>query len=132
VNSFENSVNPADSDPIYTITEYIDAHYSEDLRVAELAERFHVCEKQLSHTIKKEYGATAKNLTYESRIKRAAFLLTHYPTLPIHTIAEKIGYSSPEILSIMFKKYFGMSASEYKKRYAAIAIGYTPPEELPL
>ncbi|MBO5369976.1 MAG: AraC family transcriptional regulator [Clostridia bacterium] len=106
---------------VYTYT-------SGKISFAELADRFHVCEKQLSHTIKTEYGTTAKMLTYETRMKRAASLLIHFPDTPIHVIAENVGYSSPEILSIMFKKYYGMSATEYKKRNISTTTFYSLPE----
>ena len=36
--------------------------------------------------------------------------------LPIFDIAQKIGYSSVQAFAKAFKKFHGMSASEYKKQ----------------
>lgn len=80
----------------------------------DIADELHICVKHLTNMVKSEFLRTPKLLAFEYRIKKAAMLLKNTPQLTIADISEKVGYGSPEILSIMFKKYYGISASEYR------------------
>lgn len=82
---------------------------------SEFEDEVYLCERQISNIIKKEYGITAKYWTYEMKMKTAAQFMRRNPQMPICEIAQKVGYNSSDALSIMFKKYYGISATEYKR-----------------
>ena len=82
--------------------------------VEDMAKELFLSPRQLSNIFCNEFGMSMKTYSYTLRIHHAAHLLTR-TDMAIAEIAESVGYGSSEIFSIMFRRYFGMTASEYRK-----------------
>jgi len=96
------------------VTTYIRAHLDEPISMNQLAEisafslfHFH---RIMSALLGEPVGA----FILRTRLEVAASLL-RYSDLPVSEIAWKVGYDSPSSLSKSFRKFFGVSPSEYKQ-----------------
>lgn len=94
--------------------EYIKLHYSESITLNEVAEYTYVSTYYLSRMFTKELGKNFVDYLNEIRIERAKEFLrqTDYKT---YEIAEMVGVRDAHYFSKLFKKYTGMTPSEYKE-----------------
>ncbi len=88
-----------------------------DLNVSLLSEKMFLSSRQLLNIINNEFNTSLKNFNHEKRIRLAKFLLQHFPKMSVSEISDSCGYSSPETLSIIFKKHYGLSPSHFKNSY---------------
>lgn len=103
--------SPAESQAVVTqALYYLNAHYAEDVSLAQLAADLHVSSAHLSRLFKTVVGQTPSNYLTDIRMRRAAQLLPN-DTLTIKEVAGRVGYSDPLYFSKLFKKYFGRSPS---------------------
>ncbi len=98
---------------IYTITNYIHSHYSEDISLTSLADTFYISAYYLSHQFKAVTGYTVVQYIQLTRIKNAQYLLLNSDR-KITQIAESAGFSSFSQFNRVFRKFCGMSPSDYK------------------
>lgn len=103
---------------IVTINERLNSKTGTTFSVAEIAKELEVTPRHLNNIFNDEYGTSVKNYSYTLRMRQAAFLLSYFPKLGINDIAVSLGYATSEIFSIMFRRYYGVSASEYRKKHA--------------
>ncbi len=82
--------------------------------VEELAKSLYISARQLSNIFRDEFGMSVKSYNYFLRMHSAAYRLVHTEE-SITDIACHVGYASSEIFAIMFKRYFGISATQYRK-----------------
>ena len=85
------------------------------LTLEELSERLGLGCRQTQRLMQETYGKTFLEKKKEARMSAASILLTHTDS-SIASIAEELGYASPEHFATAFKQYFGVSAREYRKR----------------
>lgn len=111
--SFESSIAPADSDPIYTITEYIDAHYSEDLRVAELAEQCGMSYSHFAKSFKNIYRQSCKQFINYLRVSKAADYLI-FTDNDLNYISQETGFSDCSHFIRTFKEIKGVTPKKYR------------------
>ncbi len=98
---------------IYTITNYIHTHYSDDISLSSLADTFYISPYYLSHQFKAVTGYTVVQYVQLTRIKNAQYLLLNSKD-KITRIAEQTGFSSFSQFNRVFRKFCGMSPSDYK------------------
>lgn len=96
------------------IEEYFLYEYQK-LSLPDLANRLGISPRQTERYLKEHYGKTFLQKKTESRMSTAAILLSD-PMRSITSISEVLGYSSIEHFSNAFKRYYGCSAKEYRKR----------------
>ena len=97
--------------------EYIDSHYaSTDISVKNVAESLGISEGHLGHLFRKETDFTLMTYVTNCRIRAAMNLLKDYKH-KVYEIAELVGYRDITYFSNTFKKYVGVSPSEYQDRY---------------
>lgn len=93
----------------------IDSRYSESALESILTRELHVTSRQLTDAFKKATGLTTSEYIKEVRLSRAARLLveTHE-----HKIWAQVGYgpTSDSNFNHDFKKHFGMTPGDYRKR----------------
>ena len=87
---------------------------SGNLTLESLASRLQVSAVYLSRVLKKELNDSFVTLVTHARIRKAIQLLDS-TTLPIHTIAERVGYDTQHYFSTAFKKTMGISPVQYRK-----------------
>lgn len=74
--------------------------------------------RQTERLLKLHYGKTFLQKKTEARMSAASILLQN-PSLSITQIAEDIGYSCIEHFSASFRRYYGQSATAYRKRFSS-------------
>jgi len=99
---------------IREITEYIRTHYSESVKMKDLASRFYLSEAYFSRYFKKEYGTTFIEYLNKVRLDRAAAELIDTEKV-ITRIAVENGFSTPSVFNHKFKECYGISPKEYRK-----------------
>ncbi len=95
--------------------QYIREHFvDKELTLEAAANSLQVSSVYLSRLIKQELGATFVSLVTQMRINKAIQLLNS-TDLPIHEVAEQVGYDTQHYFSTAFKKWVGVSPIQYRK-----------------
>ncbi len=97
------------------ILTYIQDHYSENLSIRELAEVCHFSETHVMNFFRKYTGATCVEYINRYRLSRAAAVLEE-TDLPVMEIALENGFRNVSYFNRMFRKQFGCTPVEYRKR----------------
>lgn len=102
------------------IAEYIyhDRNFDSKSGLKHLAAEVDVSLYHLSHDIKSKFGFTFQELLFYSRIEQAAKLLLSSDRR-IVDITWECKFSDPKYLIKYFKQCFGLTPSEFRKRYKA-------------
>lgn len=102
---------------ILNIKTYLDNNFSNhDLTLAKVAKIFYLNPSYLSRTFKKETGISFIKYLTTVRMEKAINLLTDKEDIKVFEIADAVGISDPNYFGTCFKKYTGMSISEYKNK----------------
>lgn len=123
-NHYTPNIESGIKEKIYTITNYIHTHYSEDISLASLADTFYISSYYLSHQFKEITGYTVVQYIQQTRVKNAQYLLLN-SDMKITQIAESTGFSSFSQFNRVFRKFCSMSPSDYK--IASHQVSYTAP-----
>lgn len=95
--------------------EYMKEHYSDKLKLVDIADHVYVSQWHLSKLLNKVTGKNFSELLNEIRVEKATELLKD-PLLRISDIAEMVGYVDIAHFSRVFKKVEGVSANEYRNQ----------------
>ena len=113
------SSSPVDTpsliDNKYLIIEECFLYEYRTLTLDGLASRLGLGIRQTERLLKIHYGRTFLQKKTEARMSAASILLQN-PNLSITQIAEDTGYSCIEHFSASFRRYYGLSATAYRKR----------------
>ncbi|MCH4166908.1 MAG: AraC family transcriptional regulator [Megasphaera sp.] len=101
------------------IKNYVDNHYMEELKLAVLADQFHVSTYYLSHIYKNYYGYAPMQYVMRRRVGEAQTLLID-TTMPITAVAMQVGYKSSSYFHDIFTKFTGISPRNYRVMYHKI------------
>lgn len=101
---------------IYSITSFIHAHYSEDLSLEFLAQKFYISSCYLSHQFKDVTGFTVTDYIQMTRVRNVQSLLVG-TQIPITEAAAACGFSSFSQFNRVFRKHIGLSPSQYRKQH---------------
>lgn len=111
----DNSFAATKSTYFATASNYIKAHYSENISVDNIASFVGISRKYLFAIFKEFAEKSPKDYLTDYRIKRSMeFLLKD--SLPIGSIAYSVGYTDQLAFSKIFKAKTGMSPSEYREK----------------
>ncbi len=103
-------------DSKYIIVEESFLYEYNNLTLEELASRLGLSTRQTERFIKDAYGKTFLQKKVESKMAVAALSLSQQ-NLSITDIAYNLGYSSIEHFSHAFKKYYGITARQFRKEH---------------
>lgn len=103
---------------IRDVLEYIEKHYSEDISLYTAAEYVHMNHIYISRLFKRELGETFLETLTKYRLKKACELLADCE-YKIYEISSMVGIFDPGYFSQVFKKYYGLTPSEYRDRLLA-------------
>lgn len=96
------------------ITQYIELHYMENLYLDHMAEVLDTSPKYFSNYFKKTFGVNYVEYLNKVRLSHAREYLRN-TDLSIAKIGEMTGYSNSSTFTTTFKRYYGVSPSEYRK-----------------
>ena len=92
---------------------YMQAHCTQRISLSDVAEHVYVSQWHLSKLINKHMGQSFLDILANMRIDHAKQLLCD-PTMRIHEVAEKAGFSDVAHFSKSFKKIVGKTPGEYR------------------
>lgn len=96
------------------VAAYINEHYSEDISLDDISERFYISKNSLCARFRDAMSCSVMQYLGFVRLSRAKELLAT-TTKKMDEISDLCGYSSPNYFSLIFKKSVGISPSEYRK-----------------
>lgn len=100
---------------MYLILRFLDREYLQIKNVSEIAEKLSYSEYYLSHLFKRKMGITIKEYLTNKKLSYAMQLL-ETSEMSVEKISDSLGFSSAHSFRRMFKKYTGLSPSEYKEK----------------
>lgn len=92
---------------------FIRSHYTENINLADLAEKYHFNQSYLTRMFKKETGVLPLKLINTLRIRDAKEMLAQ-GRLSVREISEMLGFSNQHYFSRIFKDFTGMTPREYR------------------
>lgn len=92
---------------------YIQEHYTEHIRLSDVAESVYVSQWHLSKLINRHLNKSFFDILNELRVQEAKRLLPD-PSLKVHEIADRVGFSDVAHFSKTFKRLVGRSPVEYR------------------
>ncbi len=101
---------------ILDVTKYLDTHFEESLSLQELGEEFHISHYHLSHLYKQETGLSPMKYVMHRRIGESQSLLMN-SDMQISEISAAVGFEDNCYFSSTFKKYVGLTPSEYRQHF---------------
>lgn len=110
----EHFQNVDDEDSIYYITEYIDSHMQDNLKVEELAERCHMSYPYFAKCFRELYGQSCKKYIAFIRMCKAEELLIS-TKLDLNYISQETGFADCSHFIKAFKQKHGITPKQYRK-----------------
>lgn len=102
------------TDEIQAVKIFIDTHYFEDISLDFLSEKYMMSKYTLIRQFEKVYKSSPINYLNQVRIIQSLSLL--WEEEAIAQVARKVGFSTGNYFSKVFKKEMGMSPSEYRRQ----------------
>lgn len=93
--------------------EYIDKNFEKELSLEQMAQMFHISPNYFSGLFRLSVGQSFMEYIIEKRIEKAKQLLGQ-EDIRSFEVGEKVGYDNPYYFSRIFKKYTGLTPSEYR------------------
>lgn len=109
-----------DEEIIQEIKKYIDRHYDADLSLASMENHFYISRYQISRLFKKHFLCNYSNYILQVRMEAAKNLLISSDKKQVE-IGQLVGYDDVSYFSNVFKKYYGLSPSDFKSKYKQLA-----------
>lgn len=98
------------------IRAYIDMHVMENLKLDDIAEKFHFSKEHIIRSFKKSYGITPHQYIIESKIRIAMIMLINTDN-SIEEISSALSFSDPHHFSASFNSLVKMRPSAYRKEH---------------
>ncbi len=95
------------------VQKIIEERYAENISAETISRELFIGPSHLRRLFKNLTGQTIQDSILVVRMKRAQELLMD-PSIKVYKIAEAVGFESQSYFGIVFKKYFGMTTSEYR------------------
>lgn len=95
------------------IKKYLNDHYKEKISLQDISDDLHIATSHMCAVFKKKTGKTIIDYLSQIRIYKAMDLLKKNNIL-VSDICYEVGYTDPGYFSKAFKKYIGISPSEYR------------------
>lgn len=112
------SISQSKCSAIYhTAVKVMNENIGESLDVPRIAKLCGVCSTNIKNAFAECAGKGVKEYFLEMKLEKAKQMLLR--DVPISTVSNTLGFSSPAYFSQCFKRKFSMSASEYKKESAS-------------
>ena len=97
------------------VMDVINREYMNDINVTSVGEKLDVSASYLMHMLKDEIGITFNTLLIMTRIREAKVLL-RTNKYRIYEVANNVGFNDEKYFSMVFKKYEGMTPSQFMRK----------------
>ena len=97
--------------------DYVESNYTLDIGLDDLTKHFHMSREHISRMFKKETGENFIAYLTKLRMKKASGLIRESKH-SMQMIADNIGFNDASYFSRSFKKYFGISPEDYRRKYS--------------
>ncbi|KIL41903.1 hypothetical protein SD70_04715 [Gordoniibacillus kamchatkensis] len=97
------------------VFDYVENHYAEEIYLDVLAEKLNISGGYLSTSFKEKTGMNFVDYVNEVRVRKAQRMLAE-PGFKIQDVAKKVGYQNINSFNRMFKKFSGLTPSEFRKK----------------
>jgi AraC-like DNA-binding protein len=114
--NFENKKSIGNRDIVSECTEIMRNEQEVFFKEGEMAERLFVSPKTLRAAFMKRYNKTFYKFQLDNKLDISLSIIIHDSNIKLYEIAERLGFSDAFHLSKLFKKRYGFSPSEYRKR----------------
>ncbi len=104
-----------DNDIVRKVLNYIETYYMEDITLITASEHVYINPVYLSRLFKKETGENFVDLLTRIRLRKACEMLCDC-RFKTYEVSEKVGIKDAGYFSQVFKKYFGMTPTEYRDK----------------
>lgn len=95
---------------------YMENHYKERISLEDVANYVGISQYYFSNLFKKKKGIKFSSYLNQIRIEQAKKLL-RVPKVTINQVYEEVGFNDQPYFSKTFKKYTGMTVTEYRENY---------------
>ena len=111
------SQSPDSPDIAYRILRYLALHFAEPMSLPDLSRALGVSESHLSHTFSRRFHTSFRTYINTLRLDRACTLLSGTDA-SITQILYDCGFESPRTFNRIFAERYGMTPSDYRRRYS--------------
>ncbi|MDO4615924.1 MAG: AraC family transcriptional regulator [Lachnospiraceae bacterium] len=101
---------------IQSIMDYMDEHYHEPITLQDLGDAFFISQYHLAHIFKDETGVSPMKYILYRKIGESQKLLMN-TELSVGEIGFELGFNDNSHFSTTFKKYIGMTPSQYRNHF---------------
>lgn len=115
MNDFRNKKNLKVNLKINLAIDYINQHYKEAISLEEVAQAVDLTPPYFSRAFSESLGKSFVQYVTQLRMERAKQLLQN-PMLKLYEIADTVGYPEYPHFSRAFKKFTGVSPSDFRKK----------------
>ena len=114
--NYENKKIVGNREIISECVEILRTEQNVFFKEGEMAQRLFVSPKTLRSAFTKRYNKTFYKFQLDYKLDRSLSMLIYDPNIKLYEIAEQLGFSDAFHLSKLFKRRYGFSPSEYRKR----------------
>ena len=114
LSSTDESIRPDDADKLHKLKEYLDVNFLTELSLAQLSRICLLNEFKVKKGFKQLFGTTVFSYVRKLRMEYAGQLLRN-SAVSIDDVADRLGYEHAQHFSIAFKKYTGVTPSQYQR-----------------
>lgn len=111
--NFSATLTPT-AERVLAAQQYIEDHFTEDLSVADLANRFFISSCHLTHSFKEQVGYSPKQYMRLLRLSLAKELL-ETTSLPVSAIAVRTGFADTNNFIRAFRQQYAVSPGKWRK-----------------
>ena len=101
---------------IHKVQDHIEQHYEKKLLIHDIADKFHMSQRQLERRFKQAVGETIGNYIQIVRVEVARNLLRAHKT-PITHISSEIGYQDAAHFRRIFTRWTHLTPTAYRQKY---------------
>ncbi len=98
---------------VYEIKNYIDKNYFKEIKISTFTDKFYLSREYLMKLFKHEFGFGIYEYVQKVRMEKAKELLND-DSVKIQNVSQILGYSEHNYFSKAFKKYYGVSPTDYR------------------
>lgn len=109
-------VVPVSNDKFEDVVHFIKSHYYENITVQYVADYFFMSASHFQRLFKKSTGLTFTQYLQNVRIQKCCELLKS-TDIPIHEIANRVGYQDMKFFHSLFRKKTGVTPRHYRQNF---------------